>query len=125
MGKIVLIVEDDAFISVTIEKALQKEGFNVLSAKNVDEAQVFLRSNIPNIVLLDLILPQVSGIELLKWIKADPKTKSVPVIIFSNLASENDIQEAMNLGATAYFVKAMLSPAEVVTKVKEMLYPVR
>lgn len=121
MPKTILIIEDDLFISKTISDKLKKNGLEVSSAKDAREAEQVLEKNTPDLILLDIILPQVNGIELLKRLKSDPKTKSIPVVVFSNLGSKEEVQEAMDLGATEYLIKATFSPDEVVEKVKKIL----
>lgn len=121
MKKEVLVIEDDLFILDTIALKLKNSGFTIASAKNADEAEAALSKNKPDIVLLDIILPQVNGLEILKRIKSDPIKKSIPVIIFSNLGSDKDKKDAMDLGAAEYMVKADFTPSQVVEKVKQML----
>lgn len=121
MAKKVLLVEDDSFIASSILAALEQGGFDTVLAPNGEQALASLAERIPDIVLLDLILPQMSGFDILKHIKEDPKTRQVPVVIFSNLGSPEDIEKGMSLGAKTYLVKAMLTPTEVVEKVKSMI----
>lgn len=121
MNKKVLIVEDDHFILNTVSKKFRDSGFEVFVAKDADEAIKSVKSDKPEIVLLDIILPKGNGLELLKTIKSDSESSNIPVIIFSNLGSENDIKTAMDSGAVSYIVKANLTPSSVVEKVKEIL----
>ncbi len=121
MNKKVLIIEDDAFILETVVKKFKDSGFNTFFAKDADEAIKSIYENMPDIVLLDIILPKGNGLELLKKIKSDEKSSKIPVIIFSNLGSENDIKTAMESGASDYIVKASVSPLQVVEKVRSII----
>ena len=78
------------------------------------------RAETPDIVLLDLIMPKLQGFEVLRALKADPATASIPVIILSNLGQESDVKQAMEAGAVGYFVKANLSLQDLVKRVGEV-----
>lgn len=121
MEKEVLIIEDDLFILDTISMKFTQSGFKVSPAINAEQAEAILAKSTPSIILLDLILPTVSGFDILKRIKSDPIKKLIPVIIFSNLDSKEDIDRAMELGAAGYMVKADFTPSEVVKKVEKLL----
>jgi DNA-binding response OmpR family regulator len=119
--KNVLIIEDDKFILNTVVKKFENSEFSVDFARDIDEAVSFLEKKIPDIILLDIILPKGNGLELLKKIKGDSRTASIPVIVFSNLSSDENIKTAKEYGAVQYIIKANVSPLEVVNKVKEIL----
>jgi two-component system, OmpR family, phosphate regulon response regulator PhoB len=121
MDKSILIVEDDAFILDTITRRFKKDGFAILLAKDGEQVEEVLKDNLPNLILLDVLLPKMNGLEVLKKIKSDERTKGIPVVMFSNLGSPEDVKHAMELGATDYLVKANLSPNEVVNKVTNLL----
>jgi DNA-binding response OmpR family regulator len=121
MDKSILIVEDDAFILDTITRRFKKDGFAILLAKDGEQVEEVLKDNLPNLILLDVLLPKMNGLEVLKKIKSDERTKGIPVVMFSNLGSPEDVKHAMDLGATDYLVKANLSPNEVVNKVTNLL----
>jgi CheY-like chemotaxis protein len=95
----------------------------VFTAVDGEEALRLARAEKPDLLLLDLIMPKVQGFEVLKALKQDPATAAIPVIVLSNLGQERDVQQAMELGALAYFVKAHLSLQELVVKVDEVLGP--
>lgn len=116
----ILIVEDDKFLQKILTTKFVKEGFDVAAASDGDEAVQKVTSDVPSLVLLDLILPKLTGFEVLTEIKTNPKTKAVPVIVLSNLGQDEDIIRARELGAMEFLVKADLSINEVVTKVKEL-----
>ena len=124
MNKI-LVVEDEKTLSEIISLKLQEEGFEVDNAYDGEEALKKLTesANLPDLVLLDILLPKVNGLEVLTKIRQDGNEKltSIPVLIFSNFAHEEEVQKAKDLGAVDYIVKAAFSPAEIVTKVKSVL----
>ncbi len=122
MGKI-LLIEDDPFLSSLLKNKLQKEGFDVLHAKDGDEALNFLKTEEIDLSLLDIILPKKSGFEVLEEIRNDPQLQSrnVPVIIISNLGQPEDVARGLRLGAVAYFVKAKTSINDLVQKVKDYI----
>ncbi len=117
----ILLAEDDRFLRKAAEARLRQGGFTVLAAVDGEEALRLARAETPDLVLLDLIMPKIQGFGVLKALKADPATASIPVIVLSNLGQERDVQRAMELGAVAYFIKAHLSLHELVQRVSEVL----
>lgn len=116
--KKVLIVEDDSFLQGLAANKLQKSDFDVTTASNGEEAMTELDKNKFDIVLLDLMLPDISGFDVLKNIH--DSHKSTPVIVFSNLSDDKDIKKAMDLGVREYLVKANFTLEELVEKVKRV-----
>lgn len=122
MSKVLLlVVEDDAALANMYAKKLELAGYKVEVGHNGQEAYEKVKQDQPSLVLLDIMMPDVNGLEGLKKIKSDPATKNTPVIMLSNLSGSAEITQAMSLGATGYIVKSDLTPAEVVEKVKEAL----
>ncbi|MFA5022669.1 MAG: response regulator [Candidatus Paceibacterota bacterium] len=119
--KKVLIVEDDEFLRSLNAKRLETEGFKVAVAVDGQNAIDLIPKEMPNLIFLDLLLPGVDGFEVLKKIKEDPKTKDIPVIVFSNLGQKEDIEKAHALGAIDFLVKANFTLDDVVLKIKEIL----
>lgn len=119
--KKIMLVEDDAFISDIYRVKLGKEGFEVLSAENGLEAVKMLEGAIPDLMLLDIVMPYMDGIDVLKKIKNVEKWKKIPVILLSNLSEKEKIEEAMGIGADDYLLKSHFTPAEVMEKVKSVL----
>lgn len=119
----ILLVEDDIFLSSLLKNRLQKEGFEVLLARDGDEALNFLKSAKPALILLDVILPKKSGFELMEEIRSDPQIKSqdIPIIIISNLGQPEDVTKGQELGAIDYFIKAKTSIDDLVKKIKDFL----
>jgi DNA-binding response OmpR family regulator len=119
----ILLVEDDQFLSFLLKNRLQKEKFEVILAKDGEEALKFLKETTPNLILLDLILPQKSGFEVMEEIRNDPQMRSreLPIIIISNLGQPEDISKGRELGAIEYFIKAKTPIDELIEKIKEFL----
>ena len=121
MPKNVLIIEDDEFLRGLINKKLTAEGFNMISAIDGEEGIKKAKEEKPDLILLDLVLPNVDGFEVLSKIKEDPVSSSIPVIILSNLSRKEDIDKGVKLGAVDYIIKAQFTPEEIVDKVKAIL----
>jgi len=121
MAHKILIVEDDSFLQGLASTKLEKEGFTVLGASNSDEASKVLSTDIPDLVLLDLVLPGTDGFGILKIIRDDEKTRVIPVIVFSNLSEDKDIKHAKELGATDYMVKSNFTLDELADRIKGIL----
>ena len=101
----VLIIEDDRFLSPLLRSRLEKEGLTVGQAFDGEEGLQVLEKIRPQVIILDLIMPRVSGLELLQTLSSDPQYNRIPVIIMSNLSQESDVEKAKRLGAAGYFVK--------------------
>lgn len=119
--KRVLLAEDDRFLRKAAEARLRQAGYTVLTAADGEEALRLARTEHPDLVLLDLIMPKMQGFEVLEALKGDPATAAIPVIVLSNLGQEQDMQRALASGAAAYFIKAHLSLQDMTKKVEEML----
>jgi CheY-like chemotaxis protein len=117
----VLLAEDDRFLRRAAESRLRQNGFTVLPAVDGEEALTVARAERPDLILLDLIMPKLQGFEVLKALKQDPATAAIPVIVLSNLGQDEDLKQAMELGAVAYFIKAHLSLQDLVQRVAQTL----
>ena len=117
----ILIVEDDFFLIKLCQKKLEKEGFEVFLAQDGNEGIEQAKKNIPDLILLDIILPGIDGFDVLKTLKNESSTKAIPIVLLSNLGQKEDIDKGSALGATDYLIKAHFSPQEIVDKVKEIL----
>lgn len=117
----VALVEDDPFLSKVLAFRLKEENFNVILAADGEQAIKVIKSERPDLILLDLLLPKKSGFEVLEEIKKDETTKKIPVIILSNLGQQTDIDKGMQLGAVDYLVKANFGIKDIVEKIKEIL----
>ena len=120
MAKIVF-VEDEAALQKTLGQTLRERGHQVVPALNGLEGVRLIEKEKPDLVLLDLILPKMDGIEVLKAIRAQESTKDVPVIILTNMEGANQVEEALRLGATTYLVKTNYTLEEVADKVEQII----
>lgn len=120
MSKKILIIEDDHFLSSLMKARLEKEGFMITQAFDGEEALNLLKQLEPDLIVLDLIMPKVSGFELLENISVDPQISRIPVMILSNLGQDSDIEKVKRLGAVDYFVKVKTSIDDLVNHVKEI-----
>ena len=118
----ILLVEDDPLMVRMYQRKLLTDGYEVGVAVNGEEGLVKVRSFGPDVVLLDIMMPKLNGLQVLERMKADPTTAHVPVVILTNLGgSQEDIERGLELGAVAYLVKSAYRPDEVIAKVKEVL----
>jgi DNA-binding response OmpR family regulator len=121
MPQKILIIEDDKFLRELMARKLKEEGFAIDEAVDGEEGLRKSKEGKPNLILLDLILPGIDGFEVLAKIKQDPETKSIPVIILSNLGQKEDIEKGIKLGAVDYLVKAHFTPGEIIEKIRNAL----
>jgi len=119
--KKILFIEDESALQKTFGEILKQEGYEMTSALNGEVGLRLAKTQKPDLILLDLILPRVHGFEVLKKLKEDKETKDIPVIVLTNLEGIGDIDKALELGATTYLVKAQYSLEEVVEKIKKAL----
>ncbi|HEX7085549.1 MAG TPA: response regulator [Vicinamibacterales bacterium] len=121
MSTRVLLVEDDRFLRRAAEAMLRRHGYDVRTAADGEEGLRLALSDPPDVVLLDLVMPRLPGLEVLVALRADARTARVPVIVLTNLGEDADIERARRAGATAYFIKANTSLASLVTRVQDVL----
>lgn len=119
--KKILFVEDESVLQKTCGEVLRKQGYKVLSALDGEIGLRLAKTQKPDLILLDLILPKIDGFELLKKLKESEETKTIPVIILTNLEGVGDVEKAIELGATTYLVKTDYNLEEVVDKIKSTL----
>lgn len=119
--KTILIVEDDPILSRMYSEKFSYEGFAVEVAKDGQEALDSASSKSIDLILLDIMLPKMSGTDFLKKFISTTKGKSVPVIVLTNLAEDTEKQKALELGVKEYLVKAMQTPEQVVEKIKKYI----
>jgi DNA-binding response OmpR family regulator len=120
LNKKILLVEDDMFLSKIMEERLQDEGWEVNLAGNGEEGLQKAKSYLPDLILLDMILPKMNGFEVLEALKKDEKTKKIPVIVLSNLGQDEDIKNAKKIGAADYLVKSNFSIKAIVEKINKI-----
>lgn len=119
--KTILFIEDEPALQRTFEKFLVKQGFGMISALDGDIGLKLAKLKMPDLILLDLILPKINGFDVLKSLKEDEETKNIPVIVLTNLEGITDINKAIEIGATTYLVKVKYSPQEVLEKIQNAL----
>lgn len=121
----ILLVEDDPFLSSLLKNRLQKEGFEVIHARDGEEALTALRTTPVQLALLDIILPKRSGFEVMEEIRTDMQVKlnnpNISIIVISNLGQPEDIRRGKELGAIEYFVKAKTSIDDLVGRIKDFI----
>ena len=117
----ILIVDDDESLLTIYETALRKEGFEIVSCSTGQETLGKAKEAKPNLVLLDQVLPDISGNEILKQLKQDDETKNIPVIILSNFSQEELVKQAIEAGAVDYIFKYQVEISDVVKKIRETL----
>ena len=116
-----VIIEDDKFLRDLIVRKLTNEGFLVREAETGEEGLEVLRAEPPQLLLLDILLPGMSGYEVLEALKKDNKLKGIPVVMLSNLGQKEEVDRAVSLGAKDFLIKAKYTPGEIVVRIKEIL----
>ena len=117
----ILLVEDDAFLSGIYLKKFEMEGYKVTPVDNGEKVFSEAQKKQPDIILLDILLPKLDGFAVLAKLKADATTKSIPVILLTNLGQKDDVEKGLAAGAADYLIKAHFKPSEIVDKVKKVL----
>lgn len=117
----VLLVEDSKVVQQMYRNKLVLEQFIVVTADNGMEAIKRIAEDKPDIILLDLMMPIMDGYKVLQVIKSDPKLSNIPVLVFSAKGQPEEVEKAINLGASGYVVKATTKPNEVIEQIKKIL----
>lgn len=119
--KSILLVEDDPFLVDVYTTKLREAGFEIDVAEDGAEALRKLKEKKPDLLVLDIVLPQIDGWTLLRKIRENPELKDLKTIIFSNLGQKADIEKALKLGAIDYLIKAHFTPGQVIEEIKKTL----
>lgn len=119
--KKILIVEDEQILGEIILNKLQSEGYNVSLASDGEQGIQKIRELLPDLVLLDIVMPKKNGLEVLEDMKGDDKLKNIPVVVISNSGQQSEIERIVDLGVRDYIIKAQFSPDEVLEKVRKYL----
>lgn len=121
MAKKILLVEDEEIIINLLQKKLVQEGYDVFTARNGQEGLDSMRKAIPDLVLLDIVMPKMGGLETMEEMRKDEKLKDIPVIIISNSGQPIELDRAQSLGAKDWLVKTEFDPQEVLEKVVKQI----
>jgi len=119
--KKILFVEDELALQKAFEEIIKEEGYEIISALDGEGGLKLAQSQKPDLILLDLILPKMEGIEVLKRLKENETTKNIPVIVLTHVEDLEKVEKAIELGAQAYLVKAEYSLEEIKNKIKKIL----
>jgi two-component system, OmpR family, response regulator MtrA len=117
---LVLIADDDADILLLVKAILERSGHEVVEASDGAEALASVRARKPDLAVLDIAMPEVDGLEVLRRLRADPTTSELPVVLLSARAQEADVERGFAIGASAY-LKKPFSPRELSEHVAELL----
>jgi len=120
-NKKVLIVEDDPFIADVYVLKLESEGYDVETAEDGLIGLKKIKQKKYDIILLDILMPNMDGFKVLEQIKMNPEVSKIPVVILTNLSQKKDIQKGLDLGATDYIIKTKFTPSEVVKTINKVL----
>ncbi|OGL12568.1 MAG: hypothetical protein A3I17_05670 [Candidatus Rokubacteria bacterium RIFCSPLOWO2_02_FULL_72_37] len=120
-GRQILLVEDDRFLRRACEASLRQRGFTVTTAEDGEEGLRLARSRGFDLVLLDMLMPKLSGLSVLRALREEEATRMLPVLILSNSSREQDVSEVTALGVSGYLVKANLSLKELGDRIEQLL----
>jgi len=118
---LILLIEDDSLLIKMYKTKFTAEGFEVIVAEEGESGLKMALENPVNFIILDIMMPKLSGLEVLETLRQHPKGKTIPVIVLSNLDQEEKAQKALQLGAKEFLVKANFTPAQIVEKVRKYL----
>ena len=119
--KNILLIEDDPFLAEIYAAKFRDANFEIEVAADSILGISKTKEKKYDLILLDIVIPNINGFEVLRSLKNDPEVKNIPVVILSNLGEEENVKKGLSLGAEAYYIKAHYTPTEVVAKVKEIL----
>ena len=117
----VLLVEDEKMLADMYATKFTMDGYDTNTAYDGEAGFAKAKELLPDIILLDIIMPKIDGFGVLKMLREDESTKKIPVILLTNLGQDEDIKKGKQLGAADYFIKANHTPAEIVGKVRGIL----
>jgi len=119
--KKILLVEDDPFLIDIYATKLKLEGFDLITAKDGEEALEKLKKNKPVLIILDIVLPNMDGWQVLKQIKNIQGAEKIKILVLSNLGQKEEVEKGLELGADKYLIKSNFTPSNVVKELKELL----
>lgn len=120
-SKRILLVEDETSVREVLKRKLIQDGFDTQVAEDGEEAIASLDKVIPDLILLDVIMPKMNGFDFLEKIRSDKRYNDIPVIIISNLEGDNDRATGKNLGITDYIVKSNISLRELMSLIRKVV----
>ncbi|MBI3636520.1 MAG: response regulator [Candidatus Rokubacteria bacterium] len=120
-GKRILVVEDDRFLRRACEATLERSGFDVRSAVDGESALEMVSAEPPDLILLDLLMPKLPGVEVLRALRTNPATRDIRVVILSNSSREQDVRVVHELGIEDYWIKSNISLKELDARVTKLL----
>lgn len=119
--KSILLIEDDADIATMYQQKLSNEGFKITHKSDGKSGWEELKKHRPDLLLLDIVLPQKDGFDILKEVRAHPDLHDLKVILLTNLGQKNDVEQGKKLKADAYIIKARITPTELVDEINTIL----
>lgn len=119
--KKILLIEDDPFLIDIYTTKLKSSGFEVRVAKDGEAAILAFDKERPDLLILDIVLPNFNGWEFLREVKGKKEYENIPIIILSNLGQKNEVTKGLEMGAVRYLIKAQYTPSEVVEEIEKIL----
>jgi len=123
--KKILLIEDDPFMIDIYTTKLKEAGFLVCSSADGEDALQQAKNEKPDLILLDIVLPKLTGLEFLKEIKELSQFQETPVIILSNLGQKAEVEKGLKMGARKYFIKAHYTPSEVIEQIRQIFQEIK
>ncbi len=121
MSKKILLVEDESALQKSLGDTLREDGFEVISALDGETGERLAKSEKPDLIILDLILPQKNGLEVFQSLKNDELTRKIPVVVLTNLERIEHVEKALEMGAKTYLIKANYTLKEILVKIKNVI----
>ena len=118
--KKILIIEDEKFLLEIYQSRFEKEGYQVLTAINGQRGLVLAQKEKPDLIILDILMPEMNGYEVIEKLKKNSQTQEITILVLSNLGQEEEIKRGLELGADDYVIKTNLTPTELLDKVERM-----
>jgi len=119
-GKKIVFIEDESRLQEVFKTFFEERGYKLFSAYDGENGLKLAESEMPDLIILDLILPKKNGFDVLKELKENPRLKDIPVIVLTNLEGGQDIERAFSLGAKAYLIKSNYNLDELIEKIEEL-----
>jgi DNA-binding response OmpR family regulator len=120
-GTKIVIVEDDKFLGGLVSKKLAEEGCTVRQIENGELVSSIVTADVPDLIFLDLLLPGMSGFDVLAGLRKNDITKNIPIVVLSNLGERDDIKRGLDLGATSFLIKASMTVDGITSEASRIL----